>query len=194
MSKRLLSVALLSALVASPAIAAPVEYVIDPGHTQVEITWNHFGFSNITGRFDKVEGSFVYDAENPAASSATAVVSIDSFDAGVDKLDAHLKSPDFFDAAKFANAEFKSTSVEAAGEGKLKMMGDLSIHGVTKPVTFDVTLNKVGEHAMKKIQSAGFDASTTIKRSDFGVGAYVPNVSDEIRIDITVEAAMKPAA
>lgn len=192
----LLSAALLSALVAAPAFAAPVEYVIDPGHTQVEFTWNHFGYSNITARFDKMEGSIVYDAEKPAASSATVTIAIDSVDAGVDKLDAHLKSPDFFDAAKFASAEFKSTAVEAAGEGKLKVTGDLSIHGVTRPVTLDVTINKIAEHPMSKKPTAGFDASTTIKRSDFGVGAYVPNVSDEIRIEITTEAAAaaKPAA
>lgn len=191
----LLSAALLSALVAAPALAAPVEYVIDPGHTQVEFTWNHFGYSNITARFDKMEGSIVYDAENPAASSATVKIAIDSVDAGVDKLDAHLKSPDFFDAAKFASAEFKSNAVEAAGEGKLKVTGDLSIHGVTHPVTLDVTINKIAEHPMTKKPTAGFDASTTIKRSDFGVGAYAPNVSDEIRIEITTEAAAgaKPA-
>lgn len=196
MTPRLLTTALLSALVAAPALAAPVEYVIDPGHTQVEFTWNHFGYSNITARFDKMEGSIVYDAEKPAASSATVKIAIDSVDAGVDKLDAHLKSPDFFDATKFASAEFKSTAVEAAGEGKLKVTGDLSIHGVTRPVTLDVTINKIAEHPMTKKPTAGFDASTTIKRSDFGVGAYAPNVSDEIRIEITTEAAAvaKPAA
>lgn len=194
MSQRLLSLALLSAFVAAPAFAAPVEFVFDPGHTQVEFTYSHFGYSNITVRFDQIEGSLVYDAENPAASSATATITIDSLDSGVDKLDTHLKSPDFFDAATFAKAEFKSTAVEAAGEGKLRMTGDLTIHGVTKPVTLDVTINKVAEHPMKKVLTAGFDASTTIKRSDFGVGAYVPNVSDEVRIEITLEATPKPAA
>lgn len=194
MTKRPLSVALLSVFFAAPAFAAPVEFVIDPGHTQIEFTYSHFGYSNITVRFDQVEGSVVYDAENPAASSATATIAIDSMDSGVDKLDAHLKSPEFFDGPTFAKAEFKSTAVEAAGEGKLKMTGDLSIHGVTKPVTLEVTINKVAEHPMKKVLTAGFDASTTIKRSDFGVGAYVPAVSDEVRIDITLEATPKPAA
>src|SRR5688572_18121947 len=197
MKTRLLSAALLSALVAAPAFAAPVEYVIDPGHTQVEFTWNHFGYSNITARVDQVEGKLVYDPENPAGSSAKATMSIDSIDAGVDKLDAHLKSADFFDAAKFGTAEFASTAVEAAGEGKLKVTGDLTIHGVTKPITLDVTINQVNEHPMKKVPAAGFDAHATLKRSDFGVGAFVPNVSDEIKIDITVEAmatAAKPAA
>lgn len=193
MSFRLLTAVLLAAA-ATGATAAPVEYRIDPSHSQVEFTWSHFGYSNITARFDQLEGTFVYDAENPSASSAQAAVVIDSLDSGVDKLDTHLKSPDFFDAAKFARAEFKSTKVEAAGEGKLALTGDLSIHGVTKPVTFQVTVNKIGDHPMKKVPSAGFDAVTTIKRSDFGMSMAVPNVSDEITIEITIEANATPDA
>ena len=193
MKLRLLSAALAFAVV-TPAFAAPVEYTFDPTHTQVEITWSHLGFSNITARFDDVEGKLVYDAENPSASSATATVKIASLDSGVDKLDEHLKAADFFDAGKFPTAEFKSTSVEAAGEGKLTLKGDLTIHGETKPVSFDVTLNKIGEHPMRKVPSAGFDAHTTIKRSEFGVGNYVPAIADEIKIEITVEATAKPAA
>jgi polyisoprenoid-binding protein YceI len=193
MSLRLLSAALLSALSLS-AFAAPVEYTFDPTHTQVEASYNHFGYSNITLRFEEVEGTLVYDAENPGASSAKATIQIGSVDSGVDKLDAHLESADFFDAAQFASATFTSTKVEAAGEGKLKMSGDLTIHGVTKPVTFDVSINKVGEHPMKKVPAAGFDAHATIKRSDFGLGLYAPNVSDEVKLEITVEATAKPAA
>ena len=193
MTLRLVSAALLSAL-ALPALAAPVEYTIDPNHSQVEFTYNHFGFSNITGRFDQIEGKVIFDADAPAASSAKATIQIASLDAGVDKLDAHLKSGDFFDAAQFATAEFVSTAVEAVGAGKLKMTGDLTIHGVTKPVVFDVTINQVGDHPMKKIPAAGFDAQTKIKRSDFGIGLYAPNVSDEITIEITVEATAKPAS
>lgn len=193
MTHRLLSVALLAAA-ASGAHAAPVEYTIDPNHSQVEFTWNHFGYSNITARFDALEGTFVYDAENPSASSVTASVAIDSLDSGVDKLDTHLKSPDFFDLARFARAEFRSTKVEAAGEGRLALTGDLSIHGVTRPVTFQVTVNKIGDHPMKKVPSAGFDAATTIRRSDFGMAMAVPDVSDEITIEVTIEANAKPDA
>jgi polyisoprenoid-binding protein YceI len=187
MSLRPLFAALVFAL-AAPAFAAPVEYVFDPTHTQVEFTYSHLGFSNITGRFDTVEGRLVYDAENPSASSAEATLQIASLDTGVDKLDTHLKASDFFDAEKFATATFKSTSVAAAGEGKLTMSGDLTIHGVTKPVTFDVSINKIGDHPMRKVPAAGFDAKTTIKRSEFGVGGYAPAISDEVTIEITVEA------
>jgi polyisoprenoid-binding protein YceI len=191
MNLRLLSAAVFAAAAAAPVSAAPVEYAIDPSHSQVEFTWNHFGYSNLTARFDALEGSFVYDAENPSASSVNATVKIDSLDSGVDKLDAHLKSADFFDAAQFGTATFTSTKVEAAGEGRLKVAGELTIHGVTKPAILDVTVNKIGEHPMKKVPAAGFDATTKVLRTQFGVGLYAPNVSDEIRIDITVEATQK---
>ena len=188
MIQRSLALALFSALVAAPAFAAPVEYTIDPNHSQVHIGWNHFGFSNIQARFNTVAGTFVYDADNVAASSVQATIDITSVDSGVAKLDEHLQSPDFFDAAKFGTATYKSTKVSAAGEGKLTVEGDLTVHGVTKPVTLDVTVNKIGPHAMTQKPSAGFDATASLKRSDFGVGQYVPNVSDEVTIRITVEA------
>lgn len=188
MIKHTLAAALLSAFVAAPAFAAPVEYTLDPGHSQVRFTWNHFGFSNIQARFDKVTGTFVYDPDNVAGSSVNVSIDVTSVDSGVDDLDEHLQSPDFFDAAKFGTATYKSTKVSAAGEGKLTVDGDLTVHGVTKPVSLDVTINKVGPHGMTKKPSAGFDATASLKRSDFGVGQYVPNVSDEIKIEITVEA------
>ena len=90
---------------------------------------------------------------------------------------------------------FKSTKVEAAGDNKLRVFGDLTVHGVTKPVVLDTTINKIGEQPMAKRAAAGFDATTTIKRSDFGVGKYAPNVSDEVIIRITTEAMVpKPGA
>ena len=194
MIKHTLAAALLSALVAAPAFAAPVEYTIDSNHTQVRFGWNHFGFSNLEGIFEKVSGTFVYDADNAAGSSVTASIDLSAIDTGVDKLNEHLATPDFFDVAKFGTATYKSTKVSAAGEGKLTVEGDLTVHGVTKPVTLDVTVNKIGPHGMTKKPSAGFDATATIKRSDFGVGQYVPNVSDEIRLEITVEATESSVA
>ena len=111
------------------------------------------------------------------------------------KFDEHLKSADFFDAAKFADATFKSTKVESAGTNKLTVTGDLTIKDIIKPVVLDVTINAAGEHPMMKVPAVGFDATTTLKRSDFGVGAYAPNVSDEVKIRITTEATgEKPAA
>lgn len=177
----------LFALATLPALAADT-YTIDPTHTQVEFTYSHFGFSNITGRFDKVESEFTFDAADPTRSSVKVTIPVDSISTGVEKLDGHLLSADFFDAEKYPTATFTSTGVTVAGEGRLAVAGDLTIHGVTKPVVMDVTINKVGDHPMSKKPAAGFDASFDIKRSEFGVGGYAPAVSDEVRIEITVEA------
>ena len=174
-------------LAATFSAQAADKYTFDPGHSTIDFSWNHFGFSNPSARFDKFDGELMLDTKDLTKSSVSVTIPLDALDTKVAKLDEHLKSADFLDAAKFPSVTFKSTKVEAAGKDKLKVSGDLTIHGVTKPATLDVTVNKIGEHPMAKDQAAGFDASTTIKRSEFGVGAYVPNVSDEIKIHITTE-------
>lgn len=174
--------------VASPLAFATEAYDIDPSHTQVEFTYSHFGYSNITGRFDTVESEFHFDVADPTRSSVKVTIPVGSISTGVAKLDEHLKGSDFFDVARFPTATFTSTGVTVAGEGKLAVAGELTIHGVTRPVVMDVTINKVGEHPMTKKPAVGFDASFDIKRSEFGVGGYAPAVSDEVRIEITVEA------
>lgn len=170
---------------AGSALAAP--YKIDGGHTQVQFSYSHFGFSNITGRFDQVTGTFDFDAAKPENSSIAIEIPIASISTGVDKLDSHLKSPDFFDAEQFPLATFKSTGVKASGAGRLDMAGDLTIHGVTRPVVLAVTINKIGKKGEK--DAAGFDASVTLKRSEFGIPMYTPAVSDEIRVSITMETS-----
>jgi polyisoprenoid-binding protein YceI len=189
MTFKRLALASLLAVAAFGAQAAD-KYNIDPTHTQVEFTYSHMGFSNITGRFDTVQGEFLFDAADPTKSSVDITIPVDSISTGVDKLDEHLLKADFFDAATYSTATFKSTGVTAAGENALKVAGDLTIHGVTRPVVLDVVINKIGEHPMAKVPAAGFDATTTILRSDYGVGGYVPVVGDEVRIDITVEATL----
>ena len=188
MFKRL-ALASLLALATFGAQAADT-YTIDPTHTQVEFTYSHFGFSNITGRFDAIESEFLFDPADPTQSSVKVTIPVASISTGVEKLDTHLLSADFFDAEKYPTATFVSTGVTAAGEGQLKVAGDLTIHGITRPVVLDVTVNKVGEHPMAKTPAAGFDARTVIKRSDFGVGGYAPAVSDEVTIEITVESRL----
>ena len=185
-ARRLVLATLIAA--ASFSAQAAEKYDIDPTHTQVQFTYNHLGFSNITGRFDEVKGDFLFDAADPTKSSVSITIPVASISTGVAKLDEHLLKADFFDATQFPTATFKSTGVTAAGEGKLAVAGDLTIHGVTRPVVLDVTINGIGEHPMRKLPAAGFDATATIKRSDFGVGAYVPAVGDEVTLSITVEA------
>ena len=172
------------------AHADPVTYKLDSGHTMVLFSWNHFGFSNPTANLGLGDGTLVFDEKNPAKSSVEVTLPLANLDTHVSKLDEHLKKPDFFDADKFSTITFKSTKVQSEGAGKYKVTGDLTVHGVTKPVVLDAKLNKSGEHPMLKVAAIGFDATTTIKRSDFGVGAYVPNVSDEIKIRITTEGAV----
>nr|WP_298153027.1 YceI family protein [uncultured Pseudoxanthomonas sp.] len=173
---------------AGSAFAAPVTYKLDPGHTNVLASWNHFGYSNPSINFGQADGTLVYDADKVSASSVQVTLPLTGLSALADQFYDHLTSDKWFDAAKYPTATFKSTKVEAAGEGKLKVTGDLTIKGVTQPVVLDVTLNKAGEHPMKKVPAIGFDATATVKRSDFGLGAYAPMVSDEVSLKITTEA------
>lgn len=173
--------------------AAPVTYKLDPNHTMVLFSWNHFGYSNPTADIGLGQGTIVFDEENPAQSSVEVTLPLAKLDTHVEALDSHLKKPDFFDAAKYPVITFKSTKVEPLGEHKFKVTGELTVHGVTRPVVLDATLNRVGPHPMSKTPSIGFDATTSLKRSDFGVGAYVPNVSDEVHVRITTEGSVPKA-
>jgi polyisoprenoid-binding protein YceI len=173
---------------AMSAQAAPVTYKLDPGHTMVLFSWNHFGYSNPVADIGIGDSTLVFDAQNPANSSVEVTMPLSNLDTHVSALDKHLKEPDFFDADKYPTITFKSTSVKPLGGNKYEVTGNLTVHGVTKPVTLSATLNKSGVHPMRKVQAIGFDASGTLKRSDFGLGAYVPMVSDEIKLNITTEA------
>ena len=190
---RLLTAAALLAFAAAPAFAAPVTYKLDPTHTNVLAQWSHFGFSNPSADFGGVEGTLVYDAANVANSSVQVTLPLSGLEGFSAKFNEHLRSADFFDAAKFPNATFKSTKVEAAGEGKLKVTGDLTVKDITRPVVLDVTLNKAGDHPMTKTPTIGFDATTTLSRTEFGVGNYAPAVSDEVKLRITTEASVPKA-
>ena len=188
MIKQLILTAAL-ATASTAALAEPVTYKIDPSHTNVIAQWNHFGFSNPTAHFGDADGTLVYDADDVAASSVEVTLPLSGLSSYTAKFDQHLRSSDFFDAAAFPLATFESTRVEAVGEGKLKVTGNLTIKDITKPVVLDVTLNKVGVH-MNKQPAIGFDATTTVKRSDFDLGMAAPMVSDEVEIRITTEASV----
>ena len=174
--------------------AAPVTYKLDPDHTMVLFSWNHFGYSNPTADLGLSEGTLVFDEQHPAQSSVQVTLPLARLDTHVPALDEHLKKPDFLDAGKYPTVTFKSTAVQPLGGNKFKVTGNLTVHGVTRPVVLDATLNKVGPHPMTKAPSIGFDATASIKRSDFGVGAYVPNVSDELSIRITTEGSVPKKA
>jgi len=190
MRKTLLAAALF--VFAGSAFAAPVSYKLDPNHTLVLASWNHKGFSHPSANFGGVDGTLVYDADDVASSSVDVTLPLSGLNSFVKDFDEHLRSADFFDAIKFPSATFKSTKVEAAGEGKLKVSGDLTIKDITRPVVLDVTLNKADKLGDGR-GIIGFDATATLKRSDFGVDLYVPNVGDEVKLSITTEAIVPKA-
>ncbi|HET6436363.1 MAG TPA: YceI family protein [Xanthomonadaceae bacterium] len=182
---------LLAALLAAATFAAQAQgtrYRIDPDHTMVLASWSHMGYSHPSANFGQASGTLVYDAQDPAKSSVEVTLPIAGLNSFVPKLDEHLKGEDFFDAAKYPTATFRSTGVRALGGDRFEVTGDLSLHGVTRPVVLQATLNKQGPHPMGGKPTVGFDATTTIKRSEFGIDKYVPAVGDEITLRITTEA------
>ena len=169
--------------------ALATTYTLDPNHTQVQFIWNHYGFTNLTGQFGKIEGTLEFDATDPTKSSVSATIDIASIDSNIRKLDEKLATSDYFDVTKYPKATFKSTHVEkGATPDRLKVTGDLTIRGITKPLTLDVKVTKVGEQPLRKAPAAGFDATATLKRSDFGLTKYLPNVADDVKIHVVTEA------
>ena len=149
------------------------DYTIDPGHTYVSFAINHLGFSTMRGQFDKQSGSMSYD---PASKKASVTIEIDaaSIDTGHDKRDDHLRSPDFLNVVENPTITFKSTKAGWSGNTLSSVSGDLTVMGVSKPVTLKVEAINCGEHPFNKKQVCGFDASGSIKRSDFGVNYGLP--------------------
>lgn len=168
--------------------AAPVTYTLDPNHTYVLFSWSHLGFSHPTGQFGKTQGTLIYDAADPAKSSVRVTIPVASIDTHVPALDTDLLGTGFLDAAKYPDITFESNKVTPAGKGRFKIDGNLTVHGVTRPVTLDVTLNKAGLYPMINAPALGFAATAAFKRSDFGVGGGVPMVGDELTVRISAEA------
>lgn len=175
-----------AALVLAAAPLYATTYTIEPDYTQAVFRWSHLGFSNPAAQLSQGQGTLEFDAANPTRATVNVTIPLSSLNTGVPALDEHLRSEDFFEVAKFPAASFRSTKVEpGAGKDRLKVTGELNLHGVTKPVTLDVTVLKVGSNPRTSLPTVGFEATTTLKRSDFGLGAFVPQVSDEIRLQIT---------
>ena len=192
---RFLSVLFVLLIAAVPARAEMQTYNFDKLHTQVLFFVEHMGFSHSNGKFLKFDGNFKFDPANPATGSTEVTIQTDSLNMDDATWEEHLKAPDMFNVATFPTMTFKSTKVEIDAEDKneAKMTGDLTLLGVTKPVTLDVTMNKCGEHPFNKKQTCGFDAEGTLKRSDFGMTKGIPMVGDEVKIRITVEGSVEDA-
>lgn len=184
------SVALLLASlgVTAGGIAAPMHYTLDPAHTQVLFSWDHLGYSHPSGEFDHVDGTLVYDAEHPGKSSVRVSIPVATLHTHVPALDRQLLGPMYLDAKKYPLITFVSSKVRPEGKKRFKVEGQLSMHGVTHPVTLDVTLNKAGSYPMIEAPALGFGATATFRRSVFGVGYGVPMVGDALKVTITAEA------
>ena len=174
-------------LASSPLYATT--YTLEPDYTQGVFRWNHLGFSSPAAQFAQGVGTLEFDQADPTKSSVTVTIPLGSLYTGVPALDDDFRSTDFFDTARFPTATFKSTRVERlAAADQLKVSGDLSLHGVTKPIVLDVMVVKVGTNPRSNLPTIGFDAKTTLKRSDFGLGKYVPQVGDEIQMHLISQA------
>ncbi|MEY3611503.1 MAG: Protein YceI [Pseudomonadota bacterium] len=185
--KQLTLATALFAAMAGSAIAAPVTYNVDGSHTFPRFSYSHFGYSTQLSSFKNTSGKVVFDAE---AKTGSVDISIDmkSVNTGFEVFDGHIQGEDFLDTAKFPTATFKSTKVVFEGDKPKSIEGNLTIKGVTKPVTLTVTSFQAMPHPMMKKPALGANAFTTIKRSEFNAGKYAPYVGDDVRIDIAVEA------
>lgn len=173
--------------VAAPAFAQSETYVIDTSHTQPQFTINHLGFSVQHGRFDNTTGKVVLDT---AAKTGSVDISIDtaSISTGWAARDEHLKTKDFFNVEKFPAMTYKSSKLHFDGDKLVSVDGELTLLGVSKPVTLKVSNFHCGQNPINKKQECGAQADAVIKRSDFGMSAYVPAVGDEVTLSIPVEA------
>ncbi len=190
----------LAALFAVPAFAADAPaprkdlketpsgvYELDPMHTNLGWRVNHLGFSYLLGRFAAPSGTLKLDAAKPEQSSIDITIETASITTASSELAGKLLMADFFDAKKFPKATFVSKRVRATGPGEGAVEGELTLHGVTKPVTLKTELIGAGQNPFAKSAALGFHATTTINRSDFGIGAYVPMVSDAVELTIDTE-------
>jgi polyisoprenoid-binding protein YceI len=176
-----------AAFFAAPALAAPETYIIDNDHTLPRFSYSHMGYSIQLSRFDKASGKIVYDAD-AETGSVDVTIDMKSVNTGSAQFNEHIQGEGFLDTAKFPTATFKSTTVKFVRGNPASVEGNLTIKGVTKPVTLTVNSFQHMMHPMMKKDAIGATATTTIKRSDFNAGKYAPLVGDEVTITIPVEA------
>jgi polyisoprenoid-binding protein YceI len=176
------------ALFSFNGIAAEEKYTIEPNHTSVTWSANHFGFSKVSGKFNEIEGTILFDEKNPEKSSAEITIKTTGIVTGVAKLDEHLKSSDFFDVKNFPIAKFVSKKVSVTGKNKIKIVGDLTILNTTKTITLNAIFNKSGKNPINQKQTIGFSATSSLSRSEFGIKYALPAIDDKIDLAIEIEA------
>jgi polyisoprenoid-binding protein YceI len=169
------------------ALAAPESYSLDNNHTFPRFSYSHFGYSTQLSRFDKTTGMIVIDR---AAKTGSVDVTIDttSVDTGSALFNEHIQGADFLDTAKFPTATFRSTAMKFQGETPVSVAGELTLKGVTRPVTLKIESFKCMPHPILKKDACGANATALVKRTEFNMGKYAPNVGDEVTLSIAVEA------
>ena len=185
--KQQLAALILVVAAATPAFAAPETYTLDANHTFPRFSYTHLGYSLQLSRFDKTTGTVVFD-KAAKTGSVDVVIDTKSVSTGSPTFNEHIQGEDFLDTAKYPTATFKSTKVVFEGDKPVAIEGNLTLKGVTKPVTLTVTSFQAMPHPMIKKDAIGANAYTVVKRSEFNAGKYAPYVGDEVRIDIALEA------
>jgi len=186
-----LSIAAALLMSAGAAFAAPEKYSLDASHSQIVFSYEHLGFSTTYGMFSGFEGEIMFDEENPANSSVSVSMPLMSMFTGWEAREQHFMADDFFGADESDMVTFTSTAIEVTGDNTANITGDLTMNDMTKSIVLETTLNQSSPYPFGPKQGTptlGFDATTTILRSDFGVGAFAPAVSDEVAIQISLEA------
>jgi len=188
--KAITTIASALALTAGAALAAPEKYTLDSSHSQVIFSYDHLGFSTTYNMFSGFDGEIMFDEEDPAASSVSVSMPVMSLFTGWEERFEHFMRDDFFGATEDDMITFTSTDIEVTGDDTALITGDLTINDTTRSVTLDATLNKAATHPMAGKPWMGFDATTTLLRSDYGLGKFAPNVSDELDVMISIEAQL----
>lgn len=177
-----------TALVSTSVLAAAERYVLDASHSQVVFSYDHLGFSTTYNMFSGFDGEIMFDEENPENSSVTVEFPVLTLFTGWQERFDHFMREDFFGAAEEDLITFSSTSIDVTGDNTAKITGDLTVNDVTQSVVLDAEMTKKGTHPMAGKEWVGFNATTQILRSDFDLGLFAPNVSDELDVVISIEA------
>ena len=167
------------------------DYALDQTHAYITFSYDHLGFSSPHVGFDKLDATLKFNADDPESSSLSVVVDATSVNSRVADFDDHLNGADFFDTANHDEITFVASSITNTGENTFDVTGDLTIKGMTKPVTLAATINKAANHPMRRVPTIGVSATTTLLRSEWGLGKYAPNVGDEV--SVTIEAELMQA-
>lgn len=178
-------------LTRNPVEVRSGSYVLDPAHGKITWSVDHMGFSTYAGQFADVAATLELDVRNPAASKLAATVAMDSVGTLNEQLDGHLKTADFFDTAKFPEARFTATAIKLVDSDSAEIVGNLTLKGVTRPVTISADFNQAGISPVDKQYTLGFDGEATIKRSDFGIDYGLPMLGDEVTLNIEAEFKLK---